>query len=366
MPNTNRFYEPQTKSGIINLRLGEPIELFCSVKFVAPFAGGTLFATCAVNNQFLVNGKAYSIKQMRCSGQTKHVARRTTHACGPRGLQTHIEVGFVVSPTRFLRTMDICHDEQTMSTMYAHYTQVAANAGFQRAFPRPSFKTGDFFGGRKVDKLYTKATQKSTIGRVLGDSRVATVFDDSSSLYLARGHLAAKVDFIFGAAQRSTFYFVNVAAQWQKINAANWESIESGTRAMVANRNLRTEIYTGTWEVLRMADVNGKEQPLYLDYEARTGRGLIAVPAMFYKVVIDVVSKKGIVFVCVNNPHATAKQVAAGGEYRLCSDVSHRIGWLNWDRTNVKRGYSYACDVNEFVAVVKDLPRTVRTAGLLV
>lgn len=363
-PNTTQFYEPQARDGIIRLSTGEDIELFCSGSFVAPFTGRRqLIATCALNNLFLVHDKTYAMSELRCSAQAYHVARRTTHRCGPAGNETHVEVGFAVSADRFLRIMDVCHNEQLHHTLYSHFLLVPANAGFQRSFPRPAFVNGDFFGGRPVDRLYSKVVQMQTIGRVLGESRIAEVFDEKKDIYLARGHLAAKADYIFGSQQRGTFYFVNVAPQWQKFNAGNWESVENGVRTMVADRNLRTEIYTGTWGVLRLADETGRQQPLFLDYDAQ-GRGVIPVPALYYKVVIDVVSRQGLVLVGVNNPHATAAQLS--GEYRLCVDVASRINWLQWDRTNVQRGFSYACEVNDFVRTVRDLPLHVRASGLLV
>lgn len=346
------------------MRAGEPIELFCSDSFVAPFSGHReILATCAPDNALAVLGKTYALTALRCTGHAFHVARRTAQRCGPFGRQTHVEVGFAVSTTRFLRIMDVCHDEQLHHTLYSHYEQVHANAGFQRSFPRPSFITGVFFGGRPVDRLYTKVVQMQTIGRVLGESRLAQVFDEKHDIYLARGHLAAKADFMFGSQQRGTFYFVNAAPQWQKFNAGNWEAVENGVRTMVADRGLRTEIYTGTWGVLRLPDAQGRAQPLYLDYEAN-GLGVIPVPALYYKVVIDVVTRRGVVLIGVNNPHATPAQTS--GEYRLCPDVAARINWLRWDRTNVQRGFSYACEVNEFVRIVHDLPLHVRASGLLV
>lgn len=103
--------------------------------------------------------------------------------------------------------------------------------------------------------------------------------------------------------------------------------------------------------------------PLFLDYDAH-GNGLIPVPALFFKVVIDLVSRRGVALIGVNNPHTTVQQAMT--EYRICTDVSYRIGWLHLEWQNVLRGFIYACDVNEFVQRVRHLPADkVRTNGLL-
>ena len=48
----------------------------------------------------------------------------------------------------------------------------------------------------------------------------------TSTQFLARGHLAAKSDFVFATAQRATFFFTNAAPQWQPFNAGNWNFLE--------------------------------------------------------------------------------------------------------------------------------------------
>lgn len=148
---------------------------------------------------------------------------------------------------------------------------------------------------------------------------------------------------------------------------------------MVANRRLNNvTVYTGTWQVLRLPDVAGVARELFLGFDdkddgdkdnanGRNGRGMIPVPAFYYKVVVDMATSRGVVLVGVNNPHATRQQLSDGGEYRLCPDVSHRIGrWMRrWQPTVVRRGFSYACDVNDFREVVNELPSDLRTTGLL-
>lgn len=363
IPGTSTFLEPPTSSGIVNVEFAEEIELWCSGSFVAPFTGNrTLYATCNYNNSFIVDGKDYEFSALNCAGQVYHTARRTDRRCGIAGYETLIEVGFEVG-NRFLQIMDICHDERLQSTLYSNYILTPGNAGFQRSFPRPSFLTGIFFDGKNVDRLYTRITQKETIGGILGESRIAELFDDTRDIYLARGHLAAKADYIYGSQQRATFYFVNVAPQWQRFNGGNWERVESGIREFVAQRNIVAEMFTGTFGVLELKDVNGDYQSIYLSLDSNNNKQL-PVPRLYYKVIFDTNTHRGIAIIGVNNPHVTPEEFASN-RYTLCNDVSHLINWIGWNQSDVELGYTYACDVNEFARVVQHLPVRIHTTGLL-
>ena len=72
--------------------------------------------------------------------------------------------------------------------------------------------------------MYTQAQQKITIANVVG-SNLADKYVTNTQ-YLARGHLAAKTDFIYATGQRASFYFINVAPQWQLFNGGNWNLLE--------------------------------------------------------------------------------------------------------------------------------------------
>lgn len=342
----------------------EPIELFCSHSFDTPFTGvQTITATCQANTQFSVNGKTFEFSSLNCTEQVTHTARLSDNRdnlC--TGTLAHIEIGFNVHD-RFLKVMDVCHDRTLESTAYTYYPQFPENNGFQRSFPRPSFIPGNFYGGRNVDRLYFGFIQRQTIGEIIGPQIVEKLWDNDRDFFLARGHLAARSDFIFGSQQRATFYFMNAAPQWHSFNSGNWERIESGLKVFVANRNIFTDMYTGTFGIQQLADANGVEHELYLDFD-RNGNGLIPVPKYFYKIIIDQESGRGLAFVGVNNPHATSADIASG-KYTLCTDVSDRVNFINWNQQNLAMGYSYACDVNELVSVLGHLPTSVRATGLL-
>lgn len=366
-PGTNRFFHPDTRNGFLRMDNGQNVELFCSAPgFAAPFARMRLLnATCLAGDEFLVHGRIVRLGAIHCIDDVAHtarVSRRAANPC-PRNV-THIEIGFVVDAQRFLWTMDNCHDEQLESTLFSYHRQSPENGGFQRSIQRPTFTGGNFFHGRNVDRLYTGNVQRQTIAGIIGAGRVAQLWDDSQNWFLARGHLAARSDFIYAPEQRSTFYLMNAAPQWHSFNSGNWERIETSVQTFLTRRNINALLYTGTWGVQRLADERGDEQELFLSFD-RNGRGRIPVPMFYYKVVIGERSGRGIVFVGVNNPHATVAEVRAG-KYRLCADVSDQVDWVDWERANMSMGYSYACEVNEFARAVGHLPAGIRAVGLLV
>ena len=52
----------------------------------------------------------------------------------------------------------------------------------------------------------------------------------SGTRYFAKGHLAPDAAFIYDVFQDATYYFVNVAPQFQSFNNGNWRSLEQAVR----------------------------------------------------------------------------------------------------------------------------------------
>ncbi|CAO1405394.1 unnamed protein product [Diamesa tonsa] len=359
-PGTSNFYYPAGKDGIINLNENGQIEIFCSSGFATPSGvANSATATCASGNQFIVNNVRYSFNQFACKNFVESTARKTGGRCYNNGFE--VEIGFVVS-TRFLRTMTVCHDETREETYYAKYTMTPANEGYQTGYPRPNFVNGPFFGGKNVDGLYSRNTQRNTVATILGSSALAAKYiEETSDVFMARGHLAAKADFIFGSQQKATFFFVNVAPQWQKFNAINWAAAEDASRHLAANRNINLEIYSGTWGVTGLKDASNTFRDIYLYVSGTTRK--IPVPKLYYKILLNKADNSGIVLIGVNNPHLTLEEIKK--DYIICTDVSDKINYVNWLKNDLSRGFSYACDVNEFLKKVPHISG-VSTGKLLV
>ncbi|XP_004530581.1 uncharacterized protein LOC101463362 [Ceratitis capitata] len=360
MPHNQLEWLVPNPDGVVELGNGALVDMYCNKSFVAPFTNRTkVTAQCLQKQYFLVDGVIYPFSNFSCTDWPAFTARRTGRVCN--GGTDLLEVGFELE-AGFLQTMDICHDEVNEVTRYVHHVLNPSSAGYQHGVSRPRFITGDFYNGKNVDNLYTKVKQNQTFSEILGMD-ATPYFNDTIDVYLARGHMAAKVDFIFGAPQKATFYFVNVAPQWQMFNGRNWERIEDGVRRFASDQALTLDCYTGTWGISKLPDVNGVPQELYLAFD-ENNNGLIPVPMLYFRVVIDRASRKGIVLLGVNNPHATLEEIQR--DYVICKDVGRRITWISWDKENLANGYSYACAVDDFTSVVKDVPlENLHTTGLL-
>ncbi|XP_062131544.1 uncharacterized protein LOC133842467 [Drosophila sulfurigaster albostrigata] len=360
------YLEPNI-AGLAELKHGEQLELHCtgSSSFKDYFKGYShLNASCWGAKSFLVLGSVYQLEDFVCSSWPGHTARRTTRDCN--GGTNLLEVGFQLAESGeaddFLHMYDVCHDEQLEVTRYVHHVLLPGSAMYQRSVSRPSFITGDFYGVKDVNQKYTQVQQNVTVSQILGMD-ASPYFNISSNVYLARGHLAAKTDLVFGAAQQATFYFVNVAPQWQTFNGGNWERIEDSVRKFVSDENITADCYTGTWGVSTLLDVDGIERELYLDFD-ENNNGLIPVPMLYFRVIIDRESRQGIVVLGVNNPHVTVEQIQK--DYVICPDIGDQIDWISWNKETLNRGYSYACTVEEFTKVVTDLPlENLVTSGVL-
>jgi len=109
--------------------------------------------------------------------------------------------------------------------------------------------------------------------------------------FLSRGHLAANADFVYGSAQRATFWFLNVAPQWQTFNGANWAQIEDSARDFAATNGNDLVVYTGTHGVTTLDDVNGNPAEIYIAYDSN-GNGVLRVPEFYWKIVYEPATQK--------------------------------------------------------------------------
>ncbi len=57
------------------------------------------------------------------------------------------------------------------------------------------------------------------------------MFTSEGSDYLARGHLSPDAAFVYDAFQEATYYFINVAPQFQSFNNGNWKALEGRVRS---------------------------------------------------------------------------------------------------------------------------------------
>lgn len=116
---------------------------------------------------------------------------------------------------------------------------------------------------------------------------------------------------------------------------------------MAADRNISLDVFTGTHGVLKLNDTNGMEQEIYLDAENEK----VPVPKIFYKILINTSEDSGVVLIGVNNIHISKAEILE--DYVVCDDISDHIKFIKWRSRDIRRGYSYACTVNNFL---KNIP----------
>jgi hypothetical protein len=126
-------------------------------------------------------------------------------------------------------------------------------------------RQGSFFNGIDVNQAYLQTTQMATFTRILGSAESAKRYlDPSISFYLSRGHLAPDSDFVDAASQDITYYYINCAPQWQAVNNGNWKALETTVRNLASGRMADYTIYTGTFGILTLADIQGRQKPITL------------------------------------------------------------------------------------------------------
>lgn len=216
------------------------------------------------------------------------------------------------------------------------------------------------YGG--LDVLYQQDIQKNTFMRILNVQEVEYKFtqDAPSEVYLIPGSYASKKDFYSANEQRATFFYINTAPRFRLFSEGNWNEVEADSRSLASDKIVNLKVITGSYgpievsgEELYMLDVKSGDVPAQEN---------LPVPKIFCKIVTDPMAKAGVVLIGVNDPHIredvfkTEIEHSKSGNYGkfvICKDVSDRIGYMTWSQFDASQGYSYACEVNDFLRTVK-------------
>lgn len=340
--------------GGFNVERGSSITIYCATGLGGNRRGDRVVATCGAKKKFNENGQIFDISSVSCKqtmlGSTRRVANRQNACLKGRGEMA--EVGFQVD-AKWQPLFEVCFNPLTASSEWAHYIIDPTSLGFQKNFPRPRFALGDptLYAGItsgvpprskvNVEMYYTKNKQQETFARILPGGMATVRKMIVGDRYLARGHLAAKADFIFGAHQLTTFVFPNVAPQWQTFNAGNWEAVEAELKQYIKSLDHRAEVYTGTHGVMKY---EGVELYLYIDGSSKK----LPVPKIFYKIVLVKSLMRAIVIIGVNNPFVSEADLRS--EYDYCKDIKGPVDLLRGtDRYNKAKGYMMACTLQDFL-----------------
>ncbi|XP_012258516.2 uncharacterized protein LOC105687437 [Athalia rosae] len=352
---------PVDTTGTLKFAANEEFRLVCSgngnyLMDVGDNKIQDIAAYCVSDKTFLVNSVEYEFADLVCKKTVPSVVRKTGKTC--LNSYTQLEIGFDLGKD-FLGTMDVCRDQNTFVTYYVKVNLPKSIGGFQSGYPRPSWSQSDFWGPYAIGDLYYRPVQKSTMSLILKSEDLGqTYISSTTNYYFARGHLAPKADFVYGSAQRSTFWYINAAPQWQTFNAGNWMFLESDVRKYASSSQLDLEIFTGVHGIATLPDEKSIRRELYF-YATGKERAL-PIPKFFWKIVYDPISRKGTAFVGVNDVYVTELT----DDRFICEDVSGKIPWLSWQPASIRKGISYACAIDDLRKVVPTLPK-LDVAGIL-
>jgi DNA/RNA endonuclease G (NUC1) len=170
---------------------------------------------------------------------------------------------------------------------FESHEEVIAHSGFTLSYSEPHEQARWVAYTLSLDKLQAVASRTD---RFLVDPSVregsATASDYKGSGY-DRGHLAPAADMAWSAqSMRESFYFSNMSPQVPAFNRGVWKRLEEQVRKW-ADANEHIYIVTG---------------PVLEENLPTIGPNQVAVPKMYYKVVLDLASPewKGIGFILRN------------------------------------------------------------------
>lgn len=216
---------------------------------------------------------------------------------------------------------------------------------------RRDFKNTGVPYPNKPSNSYKKTKQLIRFNDILGSSQ--TYINNTS--FLSRGHMTPDADFIYTTGQFATYFFVNVAPQFQDINAGNWLKVEVMARNLSAQYNTNMLIYTGSYQQLELLSGEGYMVPLSME-----DNNQIEVPKWLWKVMIDETSDSGIVMITLNNPFAKKSDVV-----EFCTNVCRRAGFNNNQFDRMNKGYTFCCEIEDFKRSINVLPAGVGATNLL-
>lgn len=176
-------------------------------------------------------------------------------------------------------------------------------------------------------------------------------------MFFVHFHLAPVVDFDSKQGRDSTFHVENCIPGFQKVNQANWKTIEDRVRKSIEHK---VEIITGQFGQLSLKTLSDETVKLTLESDRDPLLGnrknlprydRIKVPEFFYKIVRDTVTTEAYVIITSNNPLMTELDASK----RMCNNDICATSLLLKD---FSKGYTYCCAFQEFAGNMTTVFRT--------
>ncbi|KAK9502026.1 hypothetical protein O3M35_012636 [Rhynocoris fuscipes] len=343
-----RLAMPETKGkeGFIQLKFGQEIVMACpgARNYMNETKKEINRAHCKSGRMLTIQEQEYESEVLDCFGRAGAMIRRTENKCH-KGKGTLLEIGFKSEGWHPLVT--VCHDILGGHTYYSHHTLYGSvlKGKVYRSTGRPGFSRGEkfLFKGYSPDRAYNRKNQRNVLNNVIGEEKTSEYLDDKIR-YLSRGHLAPDADFLFSTWQLLTYFYINVAPQWQSINAGNWLNIETNTRRIASKLGADLEIITGTHGVSKMKDSEGKLKEIYLESDSK-----IPVPEYYWKLLHNPEDDSCMGFITTNNPYLEK------APKHKCKDVCSDYGWPVMQE-DLFKGYVYCCEYSTMKKAIPELP----------
>jgi hypothetical protein len=295
------------------------------------------------DSTFSINDVAYDFSDIKCLEPPQSTVREagycnTTHVL--KGI-----IGFNLN-YEFLEVIEVCYDIRRHMTVHTTHKLNRNVASTETELDRKNYILLELF--EAPDQFYRCKNQIMNLGHLFNSQTHAQKYidcDKGGDMYLTKGHLVPKSDFLFGFQRKTTSYDIATAPQWQTINSGNWRILENRIRRYANSHNVDLTVTTGTLNVLSLPNLF--DVPQFLQLTKGENNTFVTVPALFWKLVHDRTNDSGIVFVLINNPHVRHRLKV---DYVVCTCVCRKTtSWFDGlNRLDKKKGYIYCCTVEEF------------------
>ncbi|XP_062550870.1 uncharacterized protein LOC134215764 isoform X2 [Armigeres subalbatus] len=308
--------------------------------------------SCVDNQEFQFKGRRLRYTHLNCSESITSSIKAQNRPCAA-GLGRWYDLGFEVLGAPFIKYFQSCYNLDKSSVIYSEHDLLGASIEkAQIGNDRPSFKVGGLKVKARLSTVYTQNSQRSRLTNLLGSEELAGQYISSSSFF-AKGHLTPDGDAVLNSLAGATYYYINVAPEWQTINTGNWVRIENAVRKAAAQLNDTVKVFTGVYDMLTLPDVNGRPVPITLADE-----GQVEAPKWLWKILHHPASNSAIAFATLNNPFA------ATGE-QLCTNICNQHGWAQQEFQDLRRGYTICCTVRDLRKAIPFIPTKADAANIL-
>ncbi|TRY70030.1 hypothetical protein TCAL_15017 [Tigriopus californicus] len=329
--------------------VGTTFEIFPLAEFAtAECLGGDEFEAKTSNDDPVI----VPFDKLGCVTQPVDDATDQGNLCGRLNEGLAIDIGFAMENS-FATLIQACLDVEASRSIFAHHVLYPEIRGRSNVSgnERPYYFQPDEYYGYEINEYYTQIKQKETVASLLGSQALADQYiRPDEYFYFSRGHLAPNADFIYFSHQDASFYFMNVAPQWQVFNGGNWYYLESAVRDFVEAKDKPLHLYTGTNGVCQLEDVNGSKVEIWLYPEENK----IPVPQYYWKVLHDPETKTGVAFIGINNPYLTEEEIEV---LKPCPTIdNHPVLDGIFHPESIEKGVLFVCQVNDIDQIFQEIP----------